>query len=209
MNPLSLFIPIKHRYPNSKYNKNIIFTEFINSSFLTVDGLIESGEIMTRVWKKGITALLPKNLKPKKILLLGLAGGCNAHLINRYFPESQITAVEIDPVMVEIGKKYFRLGKVKNLNIVIADALVYAKNLQPKDQFDVVMVDCFVGKAIPKKLEDLNFLKALKSHSRFVLINRLWYRESMIVTQNFFRTLTDHFFFTKAHVGSNVVISLV
>lgn len=209
MSFLSLFFPQKYIFPDSKYNKNISVLRYLNSDTLAVDGLIESGDVMTRVWKKGITALLPKTFVPQNVLLLGLAGGSNAHLVNRYFPKAKITAVEIDPFMIELGKKYFRLGKVKNLKIIIADALNYANNLKAQDQFDLVLVDCFIGKIIPKKLEDVLFFKKLKAHSRFVLINRLWWHNDKIITANFFRLLSSHFFFIKAHTGSNVVISLV
>jgi len=209
MSLLSFFIPRTKKFPDSKFNKNISIVSYLRSNTLFVDGLIESGDIMTSVWKKGITALLPKNFKPQKVLLLGLAGGSNAHLINKYFPKAEITAIEIDPYMVELGKKYFRLGKVKNLQIVIADALTFAKNLKPKDHFDLCLVDCFVGKDIPKKLENVDFFKNLKNHSRFVLINRIWWYQDKPKTTSFFHSLAPHFFFIKAHTYSNVVISLV
>lgn len=209
MNFLSLFFPQKIKFPDSRYNKNISIQKFLNSTILFVDGLIESGDIMTHVWKRGITSLLPKTFQPQNVLLLGLAGGSNAHLVNRYFPKAKITAVEIDPFMVKLGEQYFKLSKVKNLKIVIDDALSFVNNLKDNDQFDLVMVDCFVGIHIPKKLEDIEFLKKIKKHARFVLINRLWWQKEKIITSNFFKSISPHFFFTKAHTSSNIVISLV
>jgi spermidine synthase len=209
MNFLNLFFP-RHVYlPDSPYNKNISLLCYPNSTTLYVDGLVESGDIMTKIWQKGIHSLLPKSFKPQKVLLLGLAGGCNARLINRYYPEAQITAVEIDQTMVDIGQKYFALEKVKNLQIVVADALDYVINLPEDENFDLVLVDCFVGQQIPKKLENIDFLKKLKQHSRYVLINRLWWSHEKDVTINFFRSLEPHFFFVKTHTLTNVLISLV
>lgn len=209
MNISNIFFPETKKFPDTKYNKNISILRYINSCTLIVDGLIESGDIMTRVWRMGINKLLPKSFAPKKVLLLGLAGGCNAHLVNRVYPRSHITAIEIDPYMVELGNKYFNLKKVKNMNIIISDAIKFANELKDKDQFDLCLVDCFVGKLIPKKLEDIDFLKKLKQHSRYVLINRLWWQEEKKPTLNFFRSISPHFFFVKAHSTSNVVISLV
>lgn len=209
MSFLSLFVPEVTKIPDSKYNKNITIQHFMNGITLYVDSLVESGDVMTLIWRKAIRCLLPRPFQPQSVLLLGLAGGCNAHLINRYFPKSHITAVEIDPVMVDLGKKYFQLNKVKNLEIVIADALDYTNNLKAKDHFDLVMVDCFVGKGIPEKLEDIKFLRKLKDHSRFVLINRLWWNKESLATSKFFRSIASHFFFIKAHTYSNVIISLV
>jgi len=70
MSFLSLFLPRKYTFPNSKYNKNISVLQYLNSTTLAVDGLIESGDVMTRVWKKGITVLLPKTFVPQNVLLL-------------------------------------------------------------------------------------------------------------------------------------------
>ena len=209
MNILNFFFPKIYRYPDSKYNKNISVISYLNSAALIADGLIESGEIMYQVWRKGIKTLLPKSIKPKRVLLLGLAGGCNARLINRYFPKCQITAIEIDPFMIKLGKRFFGLKKIKNLKIVINDARSFVDELKEKDKFDLIMVDCFVGKEIPKKLENITFLKNLKKHGRFILINRLWWQKEKLSTTFFFRSIAPHFFFIKTRTTSNVIISLV
>ncbi|HOX96170.1 MAG TPA: hypothetical protein PLI45_02210 [Candidatus Woesebacteria bacterium] len=206
---IHLFFPQTIRLPDSKINKNIRLIRFLNTTTLTVDGLIESGDIMTTVWQKGINSFLPPKFKPQKVLLLGLAGGSNARLINKYYPQAKITAVEIDPVMVNIGRQYFHLDRLKNLHIIVDDAVHYVKNLRPSQTFDLVMIDCFVGKEIPKKLENIVFLKKIKKHSRFVLINRLWWREGKDASIRFFRSIRSRLFFVKAHTISNIVISLV
>jgi len=209
MHILNFFFPEKYKFPDSKFNKNISILRYLNSATLSVDGLIESGDILIQIWKKALNAFLPKSFKPKQVLLLGLAGGCNAHLVNRYFPKCQITAVEIDPFMIELGKKFFYLKKNKNIKIIIDDAVHFVDSLKNEERFDLIMVDCFVGKNIPKKLEDLNFLKKLKKHGRYIFINRLWWREEKTKTINFFKSISSHLFFIKTHTRSNVIISLV
>ncbi len=209
MSIFNFFFPHKYHFPDSKYNKNIIVYKYLNSVTLMVDGLVESGSVMTHIWKKAINSFIPKYFYPQKVLLLGLAGGCNAQLINRYFPKAHITAVEIDPIMVELANKFFRLKKVKNINIIIADALNYVNHLNIKDKFDIVMVDCFVGKTIPQKLSSVDFFQKLKNHSRYVLINRLWWQNNKQETAKVFRHLSPYFFFIKANTYSNVIISLV
>lgn len=206
---MNFFFPQTIHFPDTKFNKNIYLSQYLHYRTLIVDNLIESGDIMTHIWKKGITYFLPKTFNPKNVLLLGLAGGSNAHLINHYYPEAKITAIEIDPLMVEIGRKYFDLQKVKNLRIVIDDAYDYVIKMKKSDQYDLVLVDCFAGQSIPKKLEKINFIKQLKNHSRFVLINRLWWAKEKSITINFFRSLAPHFFFVKVHTATNVLISLV
>lgn len=209
MSLLNFFAPETIKIPDSTYNKNIVLLRYLNSATVLVDGLVESGDVMTQVWRAGLKKLLPKSFKPQTVLLLGLAGGSNAKLINRYYPNAQITAVEIDPYMVEIGNKYFKLNKTKNLKIIIADALDYANQLTDSDYFDLILVDCFEGKFIPKKLESLDFQQKLKDHSRFTLINRLWWYEHKTDTLRFLKSMATRFFFIKTHTRSNLIISLV
>lgn len=202
------FLPETKKFPDTKYNQNISLHLYFSQPTLIVDGLIESGNVLTNIWKKGLKNLLPKVFVPQTILLLGLGGGSNTLLVSGLFPEAKITAVEIDPLMVEISKKYFGVGKVKNLDIVIADALPFIQNLTT-ELYDLILVDCFEGKYIPKKLENLDFLQLLKDHSRFVLINRIFwydYRESSL---SFMRSLVTRFFFVTTHTYSNLLISLV
>ncbi len=204
-----LFFPKTLKFPDTKYNKNISLRRYFLQPTLYVDGLIESGDILTSIWKTGIKRLIPKSFTPKKVLLLGLGGGSNTLLVSRLYPEAEITAVEIDPFMKEVGEKYFGLKKVKHLKIIIADALDFVGKFNNQTHYDLVLVDCFEGKYIPKKLEDLNFLKRIKEHSRFTLINRIHWYEHHSATMNFLRSLSTRFFFITTQTLSNIIISLV
>lgn len=209
MSILNVFAPRKIKYPNSKYNKGIVVVDFGTSATLLSEALIESGSIMSHVWGTGIKRLIPKSFKPASILLLGLGGGSNAQLVSKKYPQAKIVGVDIDPVMVELGKKYFGLGKIKNLEIVVDDALNYVNKLKPNDQFDLVLLDCFIGENVPKKLGDPVFLRKLKTHARFVLINRLWWREHKAKTLAFMDFLSAHFVVVKTQTKTNTIISLV
>lgn len=202
------FLPETKKFPDTKYNQNIFLHQYFAQPTLIVDGLIESGDILTHIWKTGLKKLLPKSFIPQSILLLGLGGGSNTLLVNRLYPDAKITAVEIDPFMVEISRKFFGVGKVKNLEIVIADALPFVRHLTT-EIYDLILVDCFEGKYIPKKLENLDFIQGLKDHARFVLINRIFWYDYHLPTLEFMRALTTRFFFVTAHTRSNLLISLV
>ena len=204
----NLFFPEIKPFPDTKVNKNIKLLRYFVGDTLIVDGLIESGYIMRHIWNVGIRKLLPGPYKPKTVLLLGLAGGSNAHLVNNLYPEAEITAVEIDPLMIEIGFTYFNLAKVKNLQIVTCDALDFVDGLT-NEHYDLVLVDCFVGQEIPKKLESLDFFKKLKDHSGFTLINRLWHGKYLPISQSFVNSLSTKFHFVSVFTGTNLVISLI
>ena len=53
----------------------------------------------------------------KNICVLGLGGGTAVHLFNHYFHPPLIDAVEINPTVAKVAKKYFDL-KIKGLENV-------------------------------------------------------------------------------------------
>jgi SAM-dependent methyltransferase len=203
-----LFFPQTIKLPDSKFNHHISINLYFLQPTLHVDGLIESGDILTHIWKTGIKKLVPKYFTPQTILILGLGGGSNTLLVRRLYPKAKITR-EIDPFMVEISKKYFGIKKVKNLSIIVADALNFAAHLTQKDNYDLILVDCFEGKYIPQKLENLDFMQQLKDHRRFTLINRIHWYDHYLPTRNFMRSLSTRFVFVTARTISNLIISLV
>ncbi len=204
-----LFIPEKIKLPDTPYNVNISLHRYLGQPTLVVDGLIQSGDIMSQVWRTGIRNLIPKSFVPQTVLLLGLGGGSNTNLVRKLYPNAAITAVDIDLLMVDIGRKYFGLGKIKNIEIVIADALDFVKKFNQDTHYDLVLVDCFEGKYIPKKLENLDFLETLKKHSRYTLINRIFWYDHHETTMNFLRSLATRFFFVTTKTASNIIISIV
>jgi len=208
MSLLNFFFPKIVKLPDTKLNQNI-FINFYGGPEPTLigNGLIQSGYIMRSIWSQGISGLLPHDFVPQSVLLLGLGTGSNARLINKLYPQAQITAVEIDPGMVEIAREYCGLDKVKNLQIIIADAFDFA--LDMKTNYDLILVDCFDGKYIPTKLERLDFYQNLKDHSRFLLTNRLWHAEHVPASQAFMNSLATKFNFIKIHTRTNIVISVI
>jgi len=92
---------------------------------------------------------------PKQILLLGLGGGDMVRQLHHQLPESQITAVEIDPVIVEVSRDYFELPDSHNVTICINDA---ANFLHHDDQYyELIIVDIYDGEATLDLLKNKHF----------------------------------------------------
>ena len=80
--------------------------------------------------------------KPKKILLLGLGGGSLIHYFQYYYPQTYISVIERERLVLECAVKFFEVKPEKTkLNIKIDDAFNYIKNCTEK--FDVIFVDIF------------------------------------------------------------------
>src|SRR5574340_691248 len=105
---LDWFFPHRVELVTSKINGQIKVTKFRGRFSVWVGGFEQSGPVyMEKVWKEGLKKV---NFSPKKILILGLACGSLVPLLNAKWPKASLTGVEIDPVMVRLGRKYFFLG---------------------------------------------------------------------------------------------------
>lgn len=210
-----IFFPQTIQIEDNLFNKNISLVDHYPEPTLIVDGLIESGRLLRQIWHKGITIHIPKNEVIKTILVLGVGGGSNIRLVNKLYPQAKITGVEIDPQMVEIAKNYFGLSKIKNLNLVTQDAIKYVEDLKPAHPaggtktYDLVLVDCFVGKNIPSSVQDLGFLKKLSQHSKHLLINRIWYNEHHFETVFFLHKISTYFTCIIVHTPTNIIVKLI
>lgn len=96
----------------------------------------------------------------RNILLLGLGVGNVPTIIEEELVMNcKITAIEKDPLMIELGKKYFDIDRFKNLFIVTDDALLYVE--RNKQLYDLVIVDLFIDNRVPEAFTSENFLSNL------------------------------------------------
>ncbi len=77
---------------------------------------------------------------PASVLMLGLAGGTSLRILRHLLPEARITAVEIDPHILELGREHMALDEL-GVETVIADAYVWLR--KNRRRFDVVVDDVY------------------------------------------------------------------
>lgn len=161
----------------SKFNGEIkVVRNLAFGTYLQAGGITQSGGVVKDIWKSTLKEIKKKNKDIKNCLILGLGGGTLAKLIKEECPKAKITGVDIDPVMVKLGKKYLGLEKVK---VEIADAYNWVVKNKKKD-FDLVFMDIYQGKEFPRKFEEEKFLKLLirlLSDNGLIIFNRLYYGE--------------------------------
>jgi spermidine synthase len=81
--------------------------------------------------------------KLKRVLLLGVGGGAAIHLLRAWRPGVHITGVELNPVHLQLARRYFAL-KGHDLSLLQADAGEYVKQYHG-EPFDLVIEDIFTG----------------------------------------------------------------
>lgn len=165
---------------NSQLNGEITVIESLAfGKYMQVGGLTQSGGIIRNIWDKTLKKVSTKN-QVEKVLVLGLGGGSIIKVIRKYWPKAKITAIDIDAVMVRLGKKYLNMDDY-GVDVKIADAFEYLKKeTSKKTKFDLICVDLYIGDEFPKKFETENYIHLvgrLLSTGGIAVFNRLYYGE--------------------------------
>ncbi len=85
-----------------------------------------------------------------EILLLGLGGGSVIQTLREEFNyNGNITAVEIDEIVIKIAKEEFQISEQENLKIICDDAFLHVEH--SKDIYELIIVDIFIDNKVPEQ----------------------------------------------------------
>jgi predicted membrane-bound spermidine synthase len=101
--------------------------------------------------------------RTRNVLLIGLGGANMPRLYEQLLGDTfqfSITAVEIDPVVVSMAKKYFALDEL-DVNVVVDDARHFLRTTDKK--YDIIIVDAYTHETqIPPMLATQEFFQQTK-----------------------------------------------
>lgn len=154
---LSYFWPQTKKVP-SRYNgmlevtwsnaRKILDSEHANYSYGSLQRVMES--CLEKIDLKQV----------KSVLLLGLGGGSVIQSLREKFGYGGvITAVEIDPVVIQLAGEEFGIRSSENLSIIEADALQFTLNTAHR--FELVIVDLFIDDKVPEQFYSTAFCENL------------------------------------------------
>jgi spermidine synthase len=88
-------------------------------------------------------ALVAVELPPQPtVLMVGLGGGTQIHLLRRLVRPRRISAIERDPVIVRVARDWFGLGRVGGVEFLCDEADVVVQSLAAAGRrFDFIMED--------------------------------------------------------------------
>lgn len=109
-----------------------------------------------------MTASLMYAKKVDSILEIGFGGGRTAWYLHRFLPNVRITSVELDPVVVELARKYFGIRNHPNFEVVNRDGRIFLAN--SKSRYDVILIDAYRGPFVPFHLLTKEFYQVVKEH---------------------------------------------
>lgn len=108
---------------------------------------------------------VPPLLHPMRSdLILGFGAGAIARLHQLFNPELRVTGVEIDPEVVRLGKEYFGMNDLKNIErLAVADVRPYLR--ADTGKYDLIEMDIFKGGVeVPFYLATREFFQAVREH---------------------------------------------
>lgn len=95
------------------------------------------------------------------MLMLGSAAGTTPRMYTELFGPIPITGVEIDPKIIEVGRRFFQMN-MPNFTAVAEDARYYLR--QDKRTYQVVGVDAYRQPYIPFHLTTREFFQEVRDH---------------------------------------------
>lgn len=106
----------------------------------------------------------PAPVQPASITsasIIGLAGGTTSRELFAVFPNVQIDGIEIDPLIVDVGLRYFNMAN-PNLDVIIQDGRWALEKSDKK--YQVISIDAYRPPYIPWHMTTLEFFQSVRSH---------------------------------------------
>jgi len=205
---LSYLYPITKTI-KSEYSGTLEITWYNGKKHLNTKNANYSYGSLQRILKFGLDKIALN--KVNSVLLLGLGGGSVIETLRKDFNYAKvITAIDIDPKIIEVAKNEFNLVEDQTLKIICLDALRFVQS--NTETFDLIIIDLFIDVTVPDAFLKLNFwsdvLKASSSNGT-VLFNASLEKTKSQALNDVIDFLKAHFYtvdiFEKVN-GTNTVI---
>lgn len=100
---------------------------------------------------------------PTNLLIIGLAAGTVSELYTNLYGAIPITGIELDPQIIEVGRRYFGMNQ-PNLTAIAADGRRWLAQQPATAQWDVIAIDAYRPPYIPFHLTTVEFFRLVRDH---------------------------------------------
>jgi len=111
-----------------------------------------------------IAPFAARSSPPERIAILGVGGGTTIRAYERYFPGTEIDAVEIDGELFDIGKEWFGLRERPGIRLIAEDARPFLRRTDAR--YDAIFVDAYRQPYIPFYLTTREFFALARDRLR-------------------------------------------
>jgi spermidine synthase len=124
-----------------------------------IHSLYRPGTVLTGGYWDGflVAPFAVRRDPPRRVAMLGFAGGTVARAYARYFPAARIDGVEIDRELFDIGRRYFGLRARPQLHEYAEDARPFLRRIDAR--YDVIYLDTYRQPYIPFYLSTREFFE--------------------------------------------------
>ena len=132
---------------------------------LAVHSLWRRDEVLTGgVWDAFLAVPALLQSEPRRVAILGNAGGTTARAFARFYPRTSIDGVEIDPAVSDVGRAYLGMRDNPRLTVFDQDARPFLRRTDAK--YDLIYVDAYHQPYVPFYLTTREFFRLARSRLR-------------------------------------------
>jgi spermidine synthase len=131
--------------------------------------------------------------EPRRVLVVGLGGGTLPMFLHKHYPEATIDAVDIDPEVVDVAKRFFGFDEDEFMRAHVGDGRQFIE--QFRQPYDAIFLDAFGGDSVPAHLTTQEFLRAVRRAVKpdGVVVGNVWARHSNPLYDSMVRTYEEVF----------------
>jgi spermidine synthase len=100
----------------------------------------------------------------KSMAMIGSAAGTAAHIFTEVYGPLPVDGVEIDPEIVDVGRRFFALDNVKSNTTYVQDGRTFLQTDGREKKWTVIGIDAYRQPYIPFHLTTKEFFEEVKAH---------------------------------------------
>jgi len=110
----------------------------------------------------------------ERALVIGLGAGVIPRFLHTYLPDIQVDVVEIDPVVVEVARRYFAVEPDARLHVHVDEGRRFV--MACEQRYDAIVLDGYGLHEVPAQLSTCEFLQRVRTLLRpgGVVLGNLW-----------------------------------
>ncbi len=149
---------------------------------------------------------------PHRMLVVGVGGGTLPMFLRRHYPDAAIDAVDIDPQVIEVARRFLDFREDATLRAYAADGRAFIEAV--REPYDVIFLDAFSSSEVPAHLTTREFLQAVRRALTpgGVVVGNVWDRYANRLYDSMLRTyqevFDDVYILGVAGAGNKMFLSL-
>ena len=112
------------------------------------------------VWDAFLAVPVLLDRQPRRLAILGNAGGTVARAFASYWPDVEIDGAEIDPAVSKAGRDYLGMSDNPRLQVYDADARPFLRRAD--EQYDLIFIDAYRQPYVPFYLATREFFRLVR-----------------------------------------------